>query len=74
MLTADLLCDKQVAAEFGLSLHTLRSARSNKSHLRTPPFVKQGGRIYYSREAVIQFCNEQSVSPFGPHTKYPEKR
>lgn len=77
MSVAALLSDKEVAHEFGLSVHTLRSARSNKPNLQMPPHIKQGGRIRYERDAVIAFLESKGLSALGPRSSradQPEKR
>ena len=50
----------------GLSVHSLRSARSNKPALDAPPFVRVGGRVFYDREEVLAWARSRGIELAGP--------
>jgi hypothetical protein len=57
----ELLADKEVAHYLGLSVSTLRHARTDRPELAAPPFVKIGGRIYYQREVALAWARERGI-------------
>jgi hypothetical protein len=61
-----LLTDKEVAFFVGLSLHSLRSVRSNKPNLRMPPHIRDGGRVYYDLDDLLDWLLAKAVAPKRP--------
>jgi hypothetical protein len=61
-----LLCDKQVVALCpGLSIHTLRAART-RPNLNAPPCVRVGGRVRYPIESVVAWARANGIALSGP--------
>jgi hypothetical protein len=58
-----LLTDKEVAFFTGLSLWSLRSARSNKPNLRMPPHVRVGGRVRYDLDDLFDYVIAKASRP-----------
>ena len=63
------LTEAEVAFFTGLSIHSLRSARSNKPNLRMPPFVRVGCRVRYDLDALLDYffakASRGSIPPPG---------
>ena len=55
----ELLTEHEVAAEYGLSVGTLRDWRYKKAVL---PFVKLGSSVRYRRSAIEAYINEHTVA------------
>jgi hypothetical protein len=59
-----LLVDKEVAHDFGVSLHTLRAARTARrdGRLAAPTFIRlPNGRIRYRAEDVLAFLRARGL-------------
>lgn len=62
-----LLTEYEVAYFTGISVHTLRSARSNKPNLRVPPAVWIEGFVFYDLDAVLDWvCSEAAKASGAP--------
>jgi hypothetical protein len=53
-----MLTELEVEAEYGISVHTLRTWRQERSNIR---FVKAGRLVRYRREDVESYCNDNTI-------------
>lgn len=60
------LCDKEVASLTGLSIHTLRAARTRPNIKNVPALAYQGGRVVYCRDVVVEWAGQHGIQPSGP--------
>ncbi len=60
------LCDKEIAHLLpSVSLYSLRSARSNKPWLPSPPWEKVGGRVVYDRALALEWAKANRIPVQG---------
>jgi hypothetical protein len=64
----DALCEKQVAALTGVSIHTLRAGRY-RSNIDVPPHIKVRGRVYYLAEPLAIWAACRGIALTGPRQR-----